>query len=156
MSRRSLRSIAVACLLLVLAGLAVIFWQYSASHAEPYRSVSTVAGIHGEFGEPFGIAVRGQNIYVSDGQNGKIWSMKGDSTSIFAEGLDTPSGMAFDKSGNLLVADPGTNTIKSIDVQGRITLVAGVERHSGFADGDAAAALFTGPIGVAVGEDKIF
>jgi hypothetical protein len=39
-----------------------------------------VAGIHGEFGEPFGIAVRGQNIYVSDGQNGKIGlsGVKGD------------------------------------------------------------------------------
>lgn len=146
---------------LALAGIALValliagFWFFGVGRpaSEPYRYVTTTAGLKGEFGEPFGIAVKGADLYVSDGQSGKVWLVKGDSTSVFAEGLDTPSGIAFDASGNLIVADAGSNTIKSIDTKGQITLVAGTEGHSGFADGDAAASLFNGPIGVAVGKE---
>ena len=154
MPRIAKRSLLVAVfwvLCLLLTAWAVFYWKYSANAVEPYRFASTVAGTRGEFGEPFGIAVKGRDIYVSDGQNGKIWLIKGDSVTIFAEGFDTPSGIAVNNAGNLIVADSGTHTIKSIDTSGKISLVAGAEGHSGFADGDAASALFNAPIGVAVG-----
>src|SRR5205823_14393859 len=110
-STRRISVIAAFSLLLLAAVLAVFFLRYSSRDIQPYRHVSTVAGIRGEFGEPFGIAIRGLDIYVSDGANGRILVIKGDSVSLFAEGLDTPSGIAFDTGGNLIVADPGTHTI---------------------------------------------
>ena len=154
--RHSIFAIAAAIFLLVC--LAIILWVFAGAgnNAAPFRYVSTVAGIKGEFGEPFGIAVKGSDVYISDGQNGKIWLLKGESLSVFAEGFDTPSAISFDAAGNLLVADTGSHTIKSVNSNGIVTLIAGIDGSSGFADGGAASALFNAPIGIAVGYGKIF
>ena len=152
-------TLAIAAAIFLLACLAAIIWFVwpSTRDGVQYAYVSTLAGTKGEFGEPFGIAVKGRDIYVSDGQNGKIWLVSGAVPTVFADGLDTPSGIAFDKAGNLIVADSGSHTIKSVDPKGSITILAGVEDRSGFADGDATAALFNAPIGVTVATDgKIF
>lgn len=123
----------------------------------PWTNVATLAGLNREFGEPFGIAVKGEEIYVSDGENGKIFRVfKDGQIEVFADKLDTPSHIAFDNNGDLIVADSGTHTIKKIKPTGEIELIAGVENQSGFADGNALSALFNAPIGVAVSEEKIF
>ncbi|MBK8304159.1 MAG: hypothetical protein IPK98_12430 [Chloracidobacterium sp.] len=81
----------------------------------------------------------------------------GGKASVFAAGLDTPSGIAFAKNGDLVVADSGSHTIKSVNAKGEVTVIAGVNGKQGFADGDAATALFNAPVGVAVGADgKLF
>lgn len=150
---------AAACLFLLacLAAILWYFWHPSTANARVLRYVSTIAGTENEFGEPFGIAVLGAAIFVSDGQNGKIWRISGGVTTAFAEGLDTPSGIAFDKNGNLIVADSGSNSIKSIDSAGKVTTIAGVDGRSGFADGGAGSALFNGPVGVTASPDgRIF
>jgi sugar lactone lactonase YvrE len=151
--------LAIAAALFLLAGLASILWFVSPSTRSvmPYAHVSTVAGTGGEFGEPFGIAVKGNDIYVSDGQHGRIWRVTGAAITVFADGLDTPSGIAFDPGGNLIVADPGSHTIKIVDSQGSVSTIAGIAGRSGFADGDAGTALFNAPIGVASAADgKIY
>ena len=91
---------AIAAALFLLVGLAVLLWFAwpSSGESATLRYVSTVAGLKGEFGEPFGIAMKGSDIYVSDGQNGKIWVIRSGAVSVFAEGLDTPSGIAFDRN----------------------------------------------------------
>ena len=155
--RNSLFSIVGGAFLLACLTVILWFWQSSAGTGSPYAYVATIAGIKGEFGEPFGIAVKGSDVYVSDGQSGKIWRINGGTPTVFAYGLDTPSAIAFDKAGNLIVADSGSNTIRSISPKGEVATIAGVENRSGFADGDAANAMFNAPIGVAVGSDgKIF
>lgn len=117
-------------------------------------AVRTLAGSDREFGEPFGIAVRNGLVYLSDGQNGRILQVTtGGSISVFADGLDTPSGIAFDKNGDLLVADSGANSIRKIDGSGKLTTIAGTDGQRGYADGQAAAALFDGPIGIAAADD---
>lgn len=122
-----------------------------------WTGVKTLAGIKREFGEPFGIAIKNNEIYVSDGDAGKIFKIYKDGrTEVFTGNLDTPSQIVFDKNGDLIVADPGTNTIKKIKPAGEIETIAGIENKSGFQDGDARTALFNGPVGVAVSEDKIF
>jgi sugar lactone lactonase YvrE len=78
------------------------------------------------------------------------------SAQVFTDKLNTPSQIAFDKNGDLIVADTGAHQIKKIKPSGEIEIVAGVENNSGFADGDAPNALFNAPIGVAVSENKIF
>jgi hypothetical protein len=157
MPRRVNKSLVVAAVALVGAVITLYVWWRPGGDREPYRFSSTVAGLKGEFGEPFGLAAKGSDIFVSDGANGKIWLVRGDIVSVFAEGLDTPSGITFDEAENLLVADSGTHTIRILDKNGRVSTVAGVEGRSGFADGDAASALFNAPIGIAAGTDgKIF
>ncbi|MGI8555291.1 MAG: hypothetical protein ACR2LT_02900 [Pyrinomonadaceae bacterium] len=118
---------------------------------------ATVAGFNREFGEPFGIAAKNNFLYVSDGEKGMIFRVSPDGkVEIFADKLDTPSQIAFDKNGDLIVADSGTNTIKKIKPTGAVELIAGVENQKGFRDGAAKNALFNAPVGVTVSDDKIF
>ncbi len=143
------------CLFAMLAAFLWFGWPTS-NYGTQYKHVSTVAGTSGEFGEPFGVAVRGRDVYVSDGQSDKIWRVRGGTPAVFAKGLDTPSAIAFDKDGNLIVADSGTHTIKSVNSAGEVVTIAGVENRSGFADGDAAMALFNAPIGIAVSNGRVY
>ncbi|MGB7210159.1 MAG: hypothetical protein WBD27_15995 [Pyrinomonadaceae bacterium] len=120
----------------------------------PYTNVRTIAGLNGEFGEPFGVAVKDGETYVSDGDNGKIWRVEPNSPPVeFASGLETPSAIAFDKKGDLIVADTGSHTIKRIDRSGKISIIAGTDDQSGDVNGDALSAKFNAPIGVAVRDD---
>ena len=124
----------------------------------PLIYTGTVAGTAGDIGEPFGVAARGGIIYIADGQNGRILRLTGDGeTSVFAEGLDTPSAIAFAPDGSLIVADAGSHTIRSIDADGKAATVAGTEGNPGRSEGSAATASFDAPVGVAVHADgRIF
>src|SRR5688572_2427085 len=150
--RRMLLSVILVSTLFALAGCE------SGSEPTSLRHVTAIAGSDGEFGEPFGLAFRDDAAYVSDGENGKILKIAADGVvTEFAAGLDTPSGIAFDEGGNLIVADPGSNTIKIVSTKGEVRTLAGIEGQRGNTNGENGAALFNGPIGVAVGRDgKIF
>lgn len=144
---------------MLLLGLAAVVWiAWPRTSPAPYSFVSTIAGVENEFGEPFGIAERSGVVYVSDGQNDKIWRIeRGKLPAVFAAGLATPSAIAFGLGGDLIVADTGSHTIKSINEKGEITVIAGVPGRSGLADGEGGAALFNGPVGLAIGKDgRIF
>ncbi len=124
--------------------------------AEP-AAVSTLAGLKREFGEPYGLAVRNGEIYVADGEAGKIFRVGLDgSVELFASGLSTPSDIEFDNAGSLIVADTGSHTIKKIDQDGTVTTIAGREGFAGSTDGAATEALFNGPIGIAITESKVY
>ena len=124
----------------------------------PINRTRTIANGAESFGEPFGIAVKNNEIYFSDGETGKIWRVSEyKNFALVSDKFDTPSGIAFDKNGDLIVADSGTHTIKKLNIaNGAVELIAGVENQKGFADGNAGIALFNAPIGVAVAENKIF
>jgi len=124
---------------------------------KPISKVATFFGTTEKIGEPFGIAVKNDEVFVSDGENGKILRISKNGTSaVLTDKLDTPAQIVFDKNGDLIVADSGTHTIKKIKPTGEVELVAGVENQSGFQDGEAKSALFNAPIGIAVREEKIF
>ncbi|MEO6589653.1 MAG: hypothetical protein ABIP06_10140, partial [Pyrinomonadaceae bacterium] len=135
------------------------FWKpKKIAAAAPFSKVRTILNEAEKPGEPFGVAVRADEIFFSDGDGGKIWKITNyKEFSIVSDKLDTPSAIAFDKKGDLIVADSGTHTIKRVNVgSGEIETIAGVENQKGFADGDAKNALFDAPIGIAVSGDKIF
>ncbi len=125
-----------------------------------FTKTNTFSGVNRDFGEPFGVAVDKQNnVYVSDGDAGKIFKVLPDGKpEMVTDKLNTPSAIAFDDKGNLVVADSGSNTIKTVNVaNGEIKTIAGAENKSGFADGEAAKALFNAPIGLAISkEGKIY
>ncbi len=62
--------------------------------------------------------------------------------------FNTPSGLAFDTSGNLYVADSGNHRIRRISTSGVVTLVAGSGSPDAF-DGTGASAAFNYPLGLA-------
>ena len=122
-----------------------------------FTKVTTLAGTTERFGEPFGVAMFGTGVFVSDGETGKIWLVHRDgSRLLYGEGFNTPSQIAVDKDNNLIVADTGAHQIKIIKPKNQIEVIAGVENQSGYADGDAKTALFNAPIGVAVSGNKIY
>lgn len=135
-----------------------LFSGCSGNRAErkPLVKVTTFAGLGERFGEPFGVAARAGAIYVSDGETGRIHRIENGAASVFAEGFDTPSQIAFDRNGDLIVADAGAHAIRRVTPGGAVETVAGTLDQSGYADGDAQAALFNAPVGVAVFENKIF
>ncbi|MBK7394473.1 MAG: hypothetical protein IPI64_14465 [Chloracidobacterium sp.] len=151
--KNSIAAAVAGLILLALLAVVVWFWWGTTVRVKPYKFVSTVAGTGGEFGEPFGIAVRGNDVFVTDGQNDQIWRISDGKATVFAAGLDTPSGIAFTKNGDLIVADSGSHTIKSVNAKGEVTVIAGVNGKQGFADSDATIALFNAPVGIAVGAD---
>ena len=151
--KNSIAAAAAGAILLALLAVLVWFWWGTAASVKPYKFVATVAGTGGEFGEPFGIAVKGNDVFVSDGQNDTIWRITGGKASVFAAGLDTPSGIAINKNGDLIVADSGSHTIKSVNAKGEVIVLAGGNGKQGYADGEAATALFNAPVGVAVSAD---
>jgi hypothetical protein len=105
-------------------------------------------------GEPFGIAFRDGAAFVSDGHEGKIWKIEaGYEPVVYASGLHTPSAIAFDHDGNLIVADSGSHTVKSVNTSGEVFRIAGTDGRSGDADGPADTALFNAPVGVTVLDD---
>ena len=158
----SILKISATLRLCIFAGLFLaVFFNLSCRQADfkpkPISKVTTLFGIPEKTGEPFGIAVKNDEIYVSDGEKGQILKIsKAGLSAVFTDKLDTPSQIAFDKNGDLIVADSGSQTIKKIKSSGEIEILAGVENQSGFQDGDAKSALFNSPIGIAVFEDKIF
>ena len=135
------------------------FWGIKKIAASaPFSKVRTILNETEKLGEPFGIAVRDDEIFFSDGESGKIWKITNyKDFSVVTDRFDTPSAVVFDKNGDLIVADSGTHTIKRVNIlSGAIETVAGVEGQKGFADGNAGNALFNAPIGIAVSGDKIF
>jgi len=117
------------------------------------------------FKYPTGVALDGSgNIFVSDYGNNKIRKIdtSGNVTTVagtgvmgFADGNSTtakfgqPTGVALDGSGNIFVADYGSNKIRKIDSSGNVTTVAG-DGTATFADGNSTTASFKDPYGVAL------
>ncbi len=143
---------------------------------EAIGSVMTIAGAghpgvedgpahSASFSDPFGVAVdkRG-NVFVADGgqsnrirrltPDGKVETIAG-STEGFADGdalqaqFNTPSGIAIDRSGAIIIADASNNRIRKLSANGKVTTLAG-SGAVGQRDGAAIEAEFDGPIGVAV------
>ena len=117
------------------------------------------------FSDPSGVAVAPDgSIYVADGADAhRIRRIAPDgSVSTVAGGepgyrdgpaaaarFETPSGVAIDARGALLVADTGNHVIRRISPDGVVTTVAG-DRVPGFLDGDAGRARFYGPTGITI------
>lgn len=150
-----LRNIGMALSVVALATVFLPSCSYIRKSKDPLRHVTTVAGMKGEFGETFGIAVRNNSVYISDGEKGEVARITPNRENQVEGGLDTPSGVAFLKGGIPLVVDSGRHTIYKLDPSP--TSVAG-NGTRGFQDGPAHEARFNGPIGIASreSEEKIY
>ncbi|MBX0289566.1 hypothetical protein K3G63_03905 [Hymenobacter sp. HSC-4F20] len=131
-----------------------------------YYGYADGAATEARFRAPSGPVIDAQgNMYVADGGNncirkispaGVVSTLAGSAAanSGFADGAGpaarffTPTDVTIDCAGNLLVADFLNNRIRKISPAGVVSTLAG-SGELGYADGNAAAAQFSGPAGVA-------
>jgi PKD repeat protein len=131
--------------------------------ADSTNAIGTAAG----FNQPCGIASDGSgNLYVADAGNneirklvistGAVTTLAGCSRVGNTNGTGTiarfggPSGLVYDGSGNLYVADSYNNEIRKVVIAtGVVTTIAG-SKTAGSTNGTGTAARFNFPIGVAV------
>ncbi|MFA6117653.1 MAG: NHL repeat-containing protein [Sphingomonas sp.] len=171
MLRKSPRKAAIALGLIVLALTAVaLCWLVALGWFAPPptrvgwpAALTTLAGdgVRGHadgapakarFSDPFAVAIdtRGA-LYVADASRIRRIDPDGNVTTLPGS-FDTPSGLALDGAGNVIVADTGSNRIRRISPDGAVTTIAG-DGTAGYRDGPATHARFNGPIGVAA-DDK--
>ena len=149
---RSPLVIKLSVLALILSSLGACGYFDQPASLE-YTRVATITDAR-TIGEPFGIAAKGDILFVSDGANGTVWRLNGsDAPVAFATGLNTPSAIAFLPDGHLVVADTGSHTIRKVSQDGAMTTLAGIENVSGSDDGTASTAKFNAPVGLAVAKD---
>jgi len=82
--------------------------------------------------------------------------VKGSSTETVAAGqadLDQPVNLAFDRSGNLYIAESGGATVRRLTPDGKVEFVAGSHRVYGAVDGTGADAKFKFPYDLTEGPD---
>lgn len=126
-----------------------------------------------KFSDPFGIAVdkRGNVIVADAGQSnsirrvtidGKVETIAGSSEG-FADGkakqaqFNTPSGIAIDNGGNVIIADTSNNRIRRLTTDGTEVVTIAGTGDAGFKDGPRGQAQFDGPLAVAIDKnDNIF
>jgi hypothetical protein len=117
------------------------------------------------FTDPFGIAVdRRGNVIVSEGATNRIRLITpqgevktiagasegyGDGPAAEAQ-FNTPSGIAFDRDGNLIIADTSNNRIRKLSADYKTVSTIAGSGSAGFKDGAADEAQFDGPMAVAV------
>jgi sugar lactone lactonase YvrE len=110
------------------------------------------------FNGPIGVAADDKgNVYVADSYNdrirvitpeGRVRTLAGQDAPGFADGqgaaaaFDTPTGIALNRHGVLLVADSGNNAIRKIEKDGRVSTLARTDPNDG-------AGLLQGIIGLA-------
>lgn len=107
------------------------------------------------FSDPFAMVIDARgSLYVADaGDTGRIRKIEADGRVTTLPGsFETPSGLALDRAGNVIVADTSANAIRRISPSGVVTTLAG-DGVAGYRDGPAAQARFNGPIGVAADDD---
>ncbi|HEY6330939.1 MAG TPA: NHL repeat-containing protein [Blastocatellia bacterium] len=173
-----MRKAAIAVAALAVLGLVILYLlrrgpAYLPTQRNLIGKVATLAGTgapgfadgrgtEATFGGPFGIAVDdSDNLFIADGgpgsgirkldAKGALSTLAGTShhsDDTVSPTLDTPSAIAIDKHGNLIVADTGGNRITKISRDGKVTPIAGSGR--GYRDGPADQAQFDSPVGVAV------
>ena len=116
------------------------------------------------FSDPFGVAIDSKgNVFVAEGgqsnciraitTKGVVARIAGSSEGfndgkLESASFNTPSGLAIDKRGSVIIADTSNNRIRRLEVDGNVSTVAG-SGESGFKDGPANESRFDGPIGVA-------
>jgi uncharacterized delta-60 repeat protein len=122
---------------------------------------------------PTGVAVYGNDVYVVDQanhrirkiSNGQISTVVGTGTAGFAgdggfatsANLNFPSGIAFDSSGNMYIADSMNHRIRVVSAGGVITTFAGTGTAGFGGDGGSAtSAQFSAPYAVAVANGMLY
>ncbi|RFZ82916.1 hypothetical protein DYU05_12210 [Mucilaginibacter terrenus] len=140
-----------------------------------YAGGSTIPGfvnahlLAARFNAPYDIKQDASgNLYIADAGNNVIRKIDaaGDVTTYAGTGVagsldgvrllsafNGPTGLVFDKEGNLFVADRKNHTIRKITPEGSVTTLAGLANASGLINAQGSFARFNLPTGIAVDDN---
>jgi hypothetical protein len=122
------------------------------------------AGIGGLVSDSVGniyVADTGNNMIRKISTNGNVSTIAGDRKGDFRDGskgnarFNQPKGIDIDENNNLYVTDMGNNVIRKIDVNGKVTTIAG-DRNAGNKSGEVLKSQFKDPIGISIYNGSIF
>ena len=148
------------------------YWE--CSYPATVETFSGIAGQSGSldgqravarFNNPRGVATAPDgSVYVADTGNHTIRRITADGQVTTVAGtagapgsrdgvageslLHNPSGIDVNELGEVFIADTGNYVIRKLTLDGRLITIAGQAGVSGYADGPAHTALFSGPIGL--------
>lgn len=148
-----------------IGGVATETYQVSTIAGNGTIGAIDADGLLSSFNDPSGIVTDNDgNIFVADQYNhrirkiaktGVVSTFAGNGQPGFRDGSSAnaifycPMGLAFDKNGNLLVADSYNHRIRKIAKDGTVSTVAGSGK-AGTSDGSAGVACFNFPMGITV------
>jgi len=141
------------------------FVTLAGSYPTPAYGYTDATGSSARFHNPRGIAVRNGSLYVADTSNNVIrkvvistgvvstyagspigTSGSNNGASLTSAEFNAPTGLAFDSSGNLFVADYNNQTIREISSDGTsVSTFAGTAGDQGYDDGTGSSARFFYP-----------
>jgi uncharacterized protein (TIGR03437 family) len=127
-----------------------------AGNASPGSNGDGSVATGGQLNGPESLAVDGSgNVFIADTLNNKIRKVGANgviSTFGSSATFSAPYGLATDASGNVYVAEFGGNRVRKISADGSIVTTIAGNGTSGYSGdgGDSAAAMLSGPKGVAV------
>jgi streptogramin lyase len=104
------------------------------------------------------VADQGNHMIRKIDANGDVTSYAGAGTVGSADGtlttatFNNPTGVCFNSTGEMFVADYSNNKIRKIDLQGNVTTFAGSGQSASF-DATGTIASFNGPVGICVDQD---
>jgi hypothetical protein len=156
------------------------YWE--CSHPSAVETFSGSAGQSGfldgpraeaRFNSPRGVATAPDgSVYVADTGNHTIRRITADGRVVTVAGkagipgnrdggsseslLHNPSGIDVNELGEVFIADTGNYVIRKLTLDGRLITIAGQAGVSGYADGPARTALFSGPIGLRHFETSLY
>jgi hypothetical protein len=139
--------------------------------AQPKLVETLAAGV--SFNVPRGVAAAPDgSVYVADTGNHTIRRIDANGTVTTVAGktgiaghhdglatdalLNSPSGIDINAAGEVFIADTGNFVVRKLMVDGRLITIAGTPGVSGYADGPARVARFSGPIGLRLIDDALY
>jgi hypothetical protein len=117
----------LACVVMPLSALAQVGVTTPAGAAGVSGTTDNADGTLARFNNPAGLASDGTSIFIADQSNGRIRKMtiSSGAVTLFASGLQGPSGVAVDSAGNVYVAETGNHVIKVFNSGGTLTSTIG-------------------------------
>lgn len=153
----SIRKISAEGLVSSIAGTGSLGYANGAGNVAQFYSPSALAV--DALGTVY-VADRGNNAIRKITAGGIVSTLAGSGVAGYADGtgeaatFNTPSGIAIDAAGNLIVADNGNNLIRKITPAGVVTTIAG-SRTVGYANASGTAANFNKPTAIAIDANGI-
>ena len=143
----------------------ILFLEACTQESEPVLTTVVGASDTTLLVEPFGMCTDGNgNFFIADvgkhcisrvTSEGEVKVFAGTEKPGAADGdletagFNSPSGLCFDKNGNIYVAGFGGQNVRKITPDGAVTTVAGTGEE-GYLDGPAGEALFSSPRGICI------
>lgn len=110
------------------------------------------------FDKPSCLYVTKNGILVADSNNNCIRFINKETNKVMLliEDLKHPQGITATPEGIIYISDTGNDCIKMIDLEGKVSVYAGISGKAGYQDGKADKAMFYAPMGLCYADNTLY